>query len=148
MMAQSLRSANASRNKVKFDSRTQKPIDDDCDSGVKINGRRISLETQTVQCAICKKDIVVNAGKSLPFTLNGHMRHCMGGGLPSVPENRNDVEKISGPKRLYSHLLQGSDLCFFPGAGGESDGAEGDDEASLGMHVYLIRLITHLCFIV
>ena len=139
--ARSLRSKSATRNKVRFNARTERPIDSDSDSdaGV-INGRRITKQTQIVQCKFCLKDIVVQAGKSLPATLNGHKANCRG--PPKAPENRNDAENISGTRRLYSHVSQ-EDLSFWPG-GEREDGAEGDDEAALGMINQLKIIPMHL----
>ena len=88
--ARSLRSKSATRNKVKFNHIAGKRIDSDSDSyaGV-INGRRIAKQTQTVQCKLCLKDIVVQAGKSLPAVLNGHKANCRR--PPKGPKNRNDA---------------------------------------------------------
>ena len=75
----------------------------------------------------------MQAGKSLPATLNGHKANCRG--PPKGPENRIDAESenISGARRLYSIISQEEDLSFWPG-GEREDGDEGaDDEASLGM---------------
>ena len=133
--ARSLRSKSATRNKVKFNHIAGKRIDSDSDSdsdsdaGV-INGRRIAKQTQTVQCKLCLKDIVVQAGKSLPAVLNGHKANCRR--PPKGPENRNDAESenISGARRLYSNISQEEDLSFWSG-GKRKDGAKENDEGMI-----------------
>ncbi len=141
-----LRSKIAKRNKVRYNSNGNRiDSDPDSDTGV-INGRRITKETQTVKCQLCLKDIVVQAGKSLPAAVNGHKGQCSG--PPKGPENRVDAksENISGARRLYSHVSQGEDLSFWHGGGDREDGAEGDDEASLGIlfDSYVDHLLVNL----
>jgi hypothetical protein len=53
---------------------------------VVINGRRIATQTQTVQCKMCLKDLVVQARKSLPAAINGHRKNCHG--PPKNPERK------------------------------------------------------------
>ena len=85
-----LRSKIAKRNKVRYNSNGNRiDSDPDSDTGV-INGRRITKETQTVKCQLCLKDIVVQAGKSLPAVVNGHKSKCRG--PPKGPENGIDAE--------------------------------------------------------
>ena len=120
-------------DRMKFDHKTQKPIDSSF--GIRhINGRNITTITQTVQCKICLEDVVLKAGNCSAATLNSHKGKCKG--PPKGPEHSNDVDTFAaGGKRLYSSISQGLDLSFWAGAGDErDDSADGDDEASLGMH--------------
>jgi len=147
-MQTALRSkSTTARNQVRF-NHVGKRINSDSDRDVvAINGRRTATQTQTVQCKLCLKNLVVQAGKSLPAAINGHRKSCHG--PPKGPENRIDAESenISGARRLYSHVSQGEDLSFWPG-GEREDGAEGDDEASFGGMLFDYYVVaTHIILV-
>ena len=138
--------STTARNQVRFNHGGKRIHSDYDRDAVVINGRRIATQTQTVQCTMCLKDLVVQAGKSVPAAINGHRRCCRG--PPKGPEIRIDAESenISGARRLYSHVSQGEDLSFWPG-GEREDGAEGDDEASFGMLFDYYVVATHIILV-
>ena len=112
-MQTALRSkSTTARNQVRFNNGGKRIHSDSDSDAVVINGRRTATQTQTVQCKLCLKDLVVQAGKSLPAFINGHRKNCHG--PPKDPENRIDAESenISGARRLYSNISQGEDLSF------------------------------------